>query len=541
MKKTLLTITLAVAALAACDKYDDSSLVERVEGLESSVGKLQEAVKELQAVVASGDYITEIREIKDGDKIIGYTLVFNEHGKYNIYYGEDGQKGEPGENGDAFFESVTVSDDIVTMVTADGQTIIVPINKSFVLALDKTEFNVSAGDVATIKYTITNATDATLVESISEGGYLVKVAKTDKASGTITVTAPDPCVSGKVLLVADNGEGKVSTKAVRFINQRIVEPTVVNYGANGDGDTFDVTLEGYSSIAATASEDWITVSSDGSKVTVTVAANTSDAVRLGIISLTGSDEVENASGTVYVGQAAKGAKMVYDSFRESALGSKWVGDLSVASMTEQGLALARTKFTDSEENHGRPIYYDQVIRMCDDSKKNYNGVIVSFDFKANGAQCALMAYNAVGYSTGEYTIPSGTMCYDCWANDVIEGETGGNWWCINASGWDAMADGITGPYTKWMRLKMFNGYDPHSDGVGSNWGGYAIYTLEEENGVLKEKACVFHAAKWWFNNNPSVDNNNPNHGGYMGIWVRNHPFYPTGYFRNFCISYQTNG
>ena len=95
MKKLLLSI-LAAASLVtvSCSKVDLSPLEKRVADLEKAVKTIQEARD-------GGDYITDVKEIKNSEgTVIGYEILFKDHGAVVIRHGKDGVDGINGEDGE---------------------------------------------------------------------------------------------------------------------------------------------------------------------------------------------------------------------------------------------------------------------------------------------------------------------------------------------------------------------------------------------------------------------------------------------------------
>ncbi len=64
--------------------------------MNDDVEALQTAVSALE----NNDYVTDVEEVKEGDKVIGYTLTFAYSGKVTIYHGEKGDKGDKGDQGE---------------------------------------------------------------------------------------------------------------------------------------------------------------------------------------------------------------------------------------------------------------------------------------------------------------------------------------------------------------------------------------------------------------------------------------------------------
>lgn len=109
IKKVLFPLIFVVAIffVAGCsDEYDDSALVNRVDGLEDRVARLEQMcnqmntnITSLQSIVAAlqnNDYITGVTAITEGGKTIGYTINFAKSSSITIYHGNDGKDGVDG-------------------------------------------------------------------------------------------------------------------------------------------------------------------------------------------------------------------------------------------------------------------------------------------------------------------------------------------------------------------------------------------------------------------------------------------------------------
>ena len=120
--------------------------------------------------------------------------------------GEDGVDGKDGTNG--IFKSVTEDDDNVYFTLEDDSVITIPKsdNSKFAIAFDATDIAIlNGGESKTISYTITGATENTVVKAIAQDGWKVKVNATSTDKGTITITAPDPIVGSEILVFANDG------------------------------------------------------------------------------------------------------------------------------------------------------------------------------------------------------------------------------------------------------------------------------------------------------------------------------------------------
>lgn len=111
MRKPIYSLfaVLALTAMSCSDKYDDSYLSERVDNLEQRVSALEEQcmqmntnITSLQTIInvsQSGDYITAISPLYEGDNQIGYTIDFAKCESITIYHGKDGKDGVDGNHG----------------------------------------------------------------------------------------------------------------------------------------------------------------------------------------------------------------------------------------------------------------------------------------------------------------------------------------------------------------------------------------------------------------------------------------------------------
>ena len=120
--------------------------------------------------------------------------------------GEDGVDGKDGTNG--IFKSVTEDNDNVYFTLEDDSVITIPKsdNSKFAIAFDTTDIAIlNGGESKTISYTITDATENTVVKAIAQDEWKVKVNATSTDKGTITITAPNPIVESEILVFANDG------------------------------------------------------------------------------------------------------------------------------------------------------------------------------------------------------------------------------------------------------------------------------------------------------------------------------------------------
>ena len=110
MKRFILGLFAAITMVATgCEGFDDSAIWDKLNSLEGRVKALEQLcsqmntnISALQTIVEAlqnNDYVTNIAPIKEGDKIIGYTISFNKSDSITIYHGKDGKNGENGKDG----------------------------------------------------------------------------------------------------------------------------------------------------------------------------------------------------------------------------------------------------------------------------------------------------------------------------------------------------------------------------------------------------------------------------------------------------------
>lgn len=99
-----LVLTTLLLLLGCNKEFDDSSLVGRLDNLESRVTRLEQLcqqmntnISSLQSIVTSlqnNDYVTGVTPINENGKTIGYTISFTKSQPVTIYHGKDGRNGK---------------------------------------------------------------------------------------------------------------------------------------------------------------------------------------------------------------------------------------------------------------------------------------------------------------------------------------------------------------------------------------------------------------------------------------------------------------
>ena len=149
--------------------------------------------------------------------------------------GQDGADGTNGKDGDSFFQSVTEDDNNVYFTLIDGTVITIPKgdNSQFAIAFDTTDIAIlNGGESKTISYTITDATENTVVKAIAQDGWKVKVNATSTDKGTITITAPDPIVESEILVFANDGSYRTVMASFYCHEKQVVDINIADNSIN---------------------------------------------------------------------------------------------------------------------------------------------------------------------------------------------------------------------------------------------------------------------------------------------------------------------
>ena len=299
--KTLFTAVFASLLFVACEKYDDSQLSGRVNGLETRVDKLEKLVADLNTNVASitklvkafqeesrierieqieGGYKIVLADgkgemtIKNGEKpVIGVELdestgvcYWTVDGKRMLVDGKDVPatmtpeiKVEGGsfwfrvnggewakvagsDSGVGLIKNVVESEESVTFVLSEGGEIVIPKVQTFRLNIETSESGIMPNSSVNISYTITAGDDATKVVAFVGDGLTAKVLG-DSQTGSITIFA-QATVPAKtdMVVMAVNGKGVQSSKVIT-IEQGVFKAAKDTYTVGAQGGNIDVVVE----------------------------------------------------------------------------------------------------------------------------------------------------------------------------------------------------------------------------------------------------------------------------------------------------------
>lgn len=299
--KTLFTAVFASLLFVACEKYDDSQLSGRVNGLETRVDKLEKLVADLNTNVASmtklvkafqeESRIERIEQIEGGYKIVladGKGEMTIKNGEKPVigveidgstgvcYWTVDGKrmlvdgkevpatmtpeiKVEGGsfwfrvnggewakvagsDSGVGLIKNVVESEESVTFVLSEGGEIVIPKVQTFRLNIETAESGIMPNYSVSIPYTITAGDAATKVVAFIGDGLTAKVFG-DSQTGSITVTAQETVPKKTDMVVmAVNGKGVQSSKVIT-IEQGVFKAAKDTYTIGAQGGEIDVVVE----------------------------------------------------------------------------------------------------------------------------------------------------------------------------------------------------------------------------------------------------------------------------------------------------------
>lgn len=219
---------------------------------------------------------------KDGDNgKDGNTPQLKIEGEYWYISTDGGQTwtklgkatGEDGKDGDAFFKDVRQDEDNAYFELIDGTIITLPLASAsrFNIVLDSNTVPIiDAGESKTIKYSITKATDQTIVKTIAQNGWTATVNQKSKDSGEIIVQAPNPIVASEILVFASDGEGHTVMAVLDCVKgQCTVAKT--SYSVNSQGGSVDLVITTnlpYKIVIPSGVQSWISLKPE-TKATLT--------------------------------------------------------------------------------------------------------------------------------------------------------------------------------------------------------------------------------------------------------------------------------
>lgn len=206
---TLFLLTLFVSSISSC--YDDSLLQGQVDEIEKRVSTLETIIK----AQSTNDAITSIIEIDSG-----YMITFKNAGIITLRNGRNGTPGDKGERGDAFFSSVTISENAVTIVLTDGQTFELPLYSALDISFtgDMTT-PISPNETRIIDYSIESRIESISIEVLTEGKVHASILAEGKKNGSIKISTGESIDEfAKIVIIVGNGEKIIIRSLTHLLN-----------------------------------------------------------------------------------------------------------------------------------------------------------------------------------------------------------------------------------------------------------------------------------------------------------------------------------
>ena len=261
----------------------------------------------------------------DGTNGVTPQLKIEEDGYWYISYdnGSNWTKlgkatGADGTSGDAFFKNVTEDDDYVYLEMQAGNIISVPKHKKLSITFNETEdIRVLANQTYPIQYTITGATDKTVVKALAQDGFRAVVKSSGNASGVIEVTTPGTILSSEVLVFVSDGEERTIMRSINFV-EGVINITDRSYTVPYTGGTVSVQLStniDYTIEIPEADKTWISIAPTSraimrdETIAFNVQQNNNTQLRYSIIKLV--DKLGVTSETIQITQRGGSSQDIY--------------------------------------------------------------------------------------------------------------------------------------------------------------------------------------------------------------------------------------
>ena len=120
--------------------------------------------------------------------------------------------GNAGASDDVVFKQVIDGPASVLFVLSDGTQIEIPKTQQFVINVESTDVIASAGQQASVSFTVSGADENTVVDAFGTKGYEASVMMKNASTGSLTITVPDPMTDGKVYLMAVKSDGSTAAR-----------------------------------------------------------------------------------------------------------------------------------------------------------------------------------------------------------------------------------------------------------------------------------------------------------------------------------------
>lgn len=148
-----------------------------------------------------------------------------------------------GEEGDAFFSSVTDNGKTVKITLKDGTSFEIPkvTGELGISFSESDDIAITAGGTKEIEYTILNGSADTRIKVFGQNGWSASVQKKNASKGLIVVSAPTPLVDGEIVVLVYEGDSKTVVRFLNFVKGIISAPKL-EYSFPGKDGVYEVSL-----------------------------------------------------------------------------------------------------------------------------------------------------------------------------------------------------------------------------------------------------------------------------------------------------------
>ena len=115
------------------------------------------------------------------------------------------------------------------------------LTREFAIEFDDTEIGIMPGGTSSVSYTITGATETTIVKALGQNGWSAKVSMESNTTGSITVTAPAPITEDEIIVLVYDGEYRTIMSTLNFV-KGFATPSQAAVEFDAEADTVSIEL-----------------------------------------------------------------------------------------------------------------------------------------------------------------------------------------------------------------------------------------------------------------------------------------------------------
>ena len=135
------------------------------------------------------------------------------------------------------------------------------LTREFAIKFDDSEIGIMPGGTTTVGYTITGATEKTIVKAFGQNGWSAKVSMESNTTGSITVKAPNPITEEEIIVLVYDGEYRTIMSSINFV-KGFATPSqaAIEFGTEADTATIELTSNIDCKISIpTNAQSWLSV------------------------------------------------------------------------------------------------------------------------------------------------------------------------------------------------------------------------------------------------------------------------------------------